>query len=206
MPNAQIQNQAGKAISALRASPGRSSVLGGLVLILVIAWMRVLIGGKANTSSAQAASVTPASASDAAPLEVKTEGSNGTALLQWIHQGNRRQLSRNPFVVPLDFYPTDAGSVAEESAAGNSYWDLLRKSMASRADQQEQRQILIDNVRIAAESLKLESTIMGATPGAMVNGQMVHEGSVINGFRVVRIESRQLTLEREGIKLAVMMN
>jgi hypothetical protein len=78
--------------------------------------------------------------------------------------------------------------------------------MSSRADQQEQRQILIDNIRIAAEALKLDSTIMGATPGAMVNGEMVREGSTVAGFRVLKIEARQLIVEREGVKLAIMMN
>jgi hypothetical protein len=78
--------------------------------------------------------------------------------------------------------------------------------MSARADQQQQRQILVDNIRIAAESLKLDSTITGATPGAMVNGEMVHEGSLVAGFRVLKIQTRQLIIEREGVKVAVTMN
>jgi hypothetical protein len=64
----------------------------------------------------------------------------------------------------------------------------------------------VDNVRIAAEALKLESTIVGPTPGAIVNGQMVREGSNIAGFRVLKIEPRQVVVEREGVKLAVSMD
>ena len=77
--------------------------------------------------------------------------------------------------------------------------------MSSRADQQEQRQILIDNVRIAAASLKLQTTIMGAHRGAMVNGTMVREGDSVSGFRVLSIEARQVIVEREGVKLALLM-
>jgi hypothetical protein len=117
-----------------------------------------------------------------------------------------RPLARNPFAVPLDYYPTDGSKGDDSESTGTGYWNLISKSMSSRADQQEQRQILIDNIRIAAESLKLDSTIMGATPGALVNGQLVREGSIVDGFRVLRIEPRQLIIEREGIKLAVMMN
>ena len=64
----------------------------------------------------------------------------------------------------------------------------------------------ISSIRIAAEALKLESTIVGPTPGAIVNGQMVREGSNIAGFRVLKIEARQMVVEREGVKLAVTMD
>ena len=99
-----------------------------------------------------------------------------------------------------------AQKTTDPASAVAGYWNLVGKSMSSRADQQEQRQVLIDNVRLAAESLKLESTILGAAPAAMVNGQLVREGSVVDGFRVLKIEPRQLIVEREGVKLAVMMD
>ena len=198
-----------KAMAAVRASPGKSSVLTGLVLIMAVAWIRVLVGGHTNPASAQAAR-TPAAAAamvfatEPADLHHPTE-QEGPSLQQWARQPVR-PLTRNPFAVPLDCYPMDAAKNNDPASTGAGYWNLVSKSMSSRADQQEQRQILIDNIRIAAEALKLDSTIMGATPGAMVNGQMVREGSVIDGFRVLKIESRQLIVEREGVKLAIMMN
>lgn len=198
-----------KAMGAFRASPGRSSMLTGLVLILVIAWMRVLVGGHTNPSAARGATAAavPARtilAEDPAPR--RSTESSGLTLQQWARQKSRVAMNRNPFVVPLDFYPSEGSNGSEEVSAGNGYWDLLRKSMSARADQQEQRQILIDNIRIAAESLKLDSTILGSTPGAMVNGQVVHEGSTVAGFRVLKIESNEVIMEREGIRLAVIMN
>jgi hypothetical protein len=170
----------------------------------------VLVGGHAGPSAAQGATTTAVVLAKAViseqPVQHHSAEPAGMSLQQWARQQDRRPLGRNPFAVPLDFYPTDASSGADETSTANGYWDLLRKSMSSRADQQEQRQILIDNVRIAAESLKLDSTIMSARPGAMVNGEVVHEGSIVAGFRVLKIESRELIMEREGIKLAVMMN
>lgn len=198
-----------KTMGTLRASPAKSSVLTGLVLIMAIAWIRVLVGGHTSPSSAQAASTTGAPAAtvlgdDPMALHRPAE-SGGASLQQWARQPVR-PLTRNPFAVPLDCYPTDVSKSDDPASTGIGYWNLVSKSMSSRADQQEQRQILIDNIRIAAEALKLDSTIMGATPGAMVNGQMVREGSVVAGFRVLKIEPRQLIVEREGVKLAVMMN
>ena len=39
----------------------------------------------------------------------------------------------------------------------------------------------------------------------MVNGEMVHDGDNIAGFRVLKIEARQVIVEREGVKLALLM-
>ena len=40
---------------------------------------------------------------------------------------------------------------------------------------------------------------------AMMNGQLVGEGSVVADFRVVKIEPRKVIVERDGIKLAIEM-
>jgi hypothetical protein len=197
-----------KAMGAVRASPGKSSVLTGLALIMAIAWIRVLVGGHTNPASAQGASTAAAPAATVLsdePAALHRPAEPGASLQQWARQP-MRPLTRNPFAVPLEYYPTDVSKNDDPASTGIGYWNLVSKSMSSRADQQEQRQILIDNIRIAAEALKLDSTIMGATPGAMVNGQMVREGSVVAGFRVLKIEARQLIVEREGVKLAIMMN
>jgi hypothetical protein len=198
-----------KAMTAVRASPGKSSILTGLVLIMAIAWIRVLVGGHTNPAFARGASTAAAPAAMVFTQEPadshQPAQQGGPSLVQWARQAVR-PLTRNPFAVPLEYYPTDASKNDDPTSTGTGYWNLVSKSMSSRADQQEQRQILIDNIRIAAEALKLDSTIMGATPGAMVNGQMVREGSVVNGFRVLKIEARQLIVEREGVKLAIMMN
>jgi hypothetical protein len=207
MPIAQAKTSwSEKMIGAFRASPGRSSTVGGLVLILAVAWMRLL--GTGHTPAVAQGAITPAVPGAAGLLETPAQhrlAETGASLQQWVRQPVGR-LARNPFSIPLDCYPHDGSKSTAESAEGNGYWDLVRKSMSSRADQQEQRQILVENIRIAAEALKLESTIVGAIPGAIVNGQMVREGSTIAGFRVMKIEARRVVVEREGVKLAVTMD
>ena len=195
-----------KVWGAFRASPGRSSTIGGLVLILVAAWARLLVMGHAPSAAHGAiASVAPGMPGPIEPPAQRRSAEAASLLQQWVRQPVG-PLSRNPFAIPFDCYPRDGSKTAAQSADGNGYWDLLRKSMSSRADQLEQRQILVDNIRIAAEALKLESTIVGATPGAIVNGRMVREGSNIDGFRVLKIGARQMVVEREGVKLAVTMD
>ena len=103
----------------------------------------------------------------------------------------RRCVARRPSL------QRDDGKTGDENPAGNGYWDLLRKSMSAQADQQEQRQILVDNIRIAAGNLKLQSTLMGAQPAAMVNGEMIREGDHVSGFRVLKIEDNTIYVARD---------
>jgi hypothetical protein len=200
-----ITSWSDKLVAGFRASPGKSSTVTGLAVILVIVWCRFFFGGhtpaSASGATAQTASesLEPSSGSMASHAAGETD-----SLQQWARQPIR-PLVRNPFAIPLDLYPRDTASAADNASSQTGYWDLVGKSMSSRADQQEQRQILIDNVRIAAASLKLQSTVMGAHPGAMVSGTMVREGDNISGFRVVSIEARQVIVEREGVKLALLM-
>jgi len=77
--------------------------------------------------------------------------------------------------------------------------------MTSRADVKKERQILVENLARQASQLRLQSTIMGASPKAVIDGGLVGEGDVVATFRVLRIEPRRITVEREGIKLEIQM-
>jgi hypothetical protein len=46
---------------------------------------------------------------------------------------------------------------------------------------------------------------MGQKPKAMVNGKLVVEGDVVEGFRVLKIGPRGIIVERDGIRLEVLM-
>jgi hypothetical protein len=196
-----------KMMGTLRASPGKSSAAGLLGLVMIIVWGRLLLGAH-SPAAARAGVVGNPSTVGQAPVTAPMPHRivlGGETLQQW-SRTPIGTLGRNPFAVPFDFYPRDASVVGTETSGGANYWDLVKKSMASRADQQEQRQILVDNVRIAAEALKLEAIVLGAAPGAMVNGQLVREGSSVAGFHVLKIQPRRLIVEREGVKLALMMD
>jgi hypothetical protein len=60
-----------------------------------------------------------------------------------------------------------------------------------------------ERVTREAGRLHLQSVVMGTSPRAMVDGQLLAEGDVVANFRVLRIEARGITVEREGIKLEV---
>ncbi|HEV7300387.1 MAG TPA: hypothetical protein VGN72_13555 [Tepidisphaeraceae bacterium] len=116
-------------------------------------------------------------------------------------------VGRNLFAIKLDYFPQDGTKVDQTLRApqGNGFWDKLAKSMASRADQRRERQILVENLQLQAMQLRLQSTVMGPSPGALVNGSLVREGDVVASFRVLKIEARRIVVEREGIKLEIPM-
>jgi hypothetical protein len=116
-------------------------------------------------------------------------------------------LSRNLFVINYDFFPQDGSTPAPlRVQQGDGFWDHIAKSMTARADQKREREVLVENLRLQAQQLKLQSTVLGALPRALVNGQLVRVGDVVASFRVTKIEARRIVVEREGIKLEVRSN
>jgi hypothetical protein len=194
-------------LKPMRASPKKFTAMIGLGLVLVIMLGRLLLGGSGPSNAS--ASI-PSGAAKSGGLARSGEdylldpAQDQTELLQWARQPIV-PLQRNLFAVPLDDYRRD-GEHGGDLSVGAGFWDQLAKSLSAHADQQEQRQILVDNVRIMAGELKLESIVMGAQPSAMVNGDVVHPGDDIAGFRVVRIEPRMLVIERQGVRLAILMD
>jgi hypothetical protein len=134
-------------------------------------------------------------------------GGSGGDLHRWLAADVPVVMSRNLFAVRLDYFPTDGSRPRENSRTqkDETFWDALAKSISSEADQQERRKNLVQNLRDQADRLQLLSTVMGAKPKAMINGELVGEGDVIAAFRVIRIEARRVIVEREGIRLEITM-
>jgi hypothetical protein len=65
--------------------------------------------------------------------------------------------------------------------------------------------------KLRVRQVRLQSTLMGAQPTALIDGQMVREGDVVatgsgsarSVYRVLKIEARRVILEREGIRAEV---
>jgi hypothetical protein len=198
-----------KLTGAVRRDPQKAGILTVLVAILVVLQVRLLTGSKAAG---------PSRATAAVMVRKSDKGSNGKTsdngnpLRAWEAQPSTT-LKRNLFVVNLEKFPQDSGQTAKASVKSALFWDDLAKSLSLQADVRKERQVLIANLQQQASQLRLQSTMMGAVPKAVVNGEMVGEGSVVAcgtgdsrvTFRVLKIEARRIIIEREGIKLEVQM-
>jgi hypothetical protein len=191
-----------KSIQSFKASPKKASTLVVLGAVLIGMWIKLLTGGK-GPSIAIASPTSSNRGQEIYSTSFHRNLADGSDLLRWAHEPIT-PIHRNLFAVPLEYYPRD-GTHSGDLSVGAAFWDRMAKSLSDKADQQEQRQILIDNIRNMAAALTLESTMMGNRPGAMVNGEMVQEGSVVAGFRVLKIQARTIVVEREGVKLAIVM-
>jgi hypothetical protein len=115
--------------------------------------------------------------------------------------------TRNIFAVKLEYFPSDGSrpTQAVRTARDGEFWGKLEKSLTHQADQRDKRENLLANFRTEAGKLRLDSTIMGQQPKALIDGKLVAEGEVVAGFRVLKIEPRRIRVEREGIRLEIQM-
>jgi hypothetical protein len=127
-----------------------------------------------------------------------------------------KALDRNLFETKLEYFQRLDSAVGDTAliVAEELFWDQLAKSLAAQADQKKQKQIRSENLQLAASSLRLQSTIMGHSPRALMDGRMLRTGDTVEAgaqgmsltFRVHLIEARRVVIERDGVKLELRMD
>jgi len=193
-------------LRAVQADPKKALVLSVLVIALSLMWVRRMSGGKTGPQSS-AASIAATSDKEnlARARDANRPGTEpGASYIEW-RSAPIPPLARNFFAVKFEKFPLDGSRPAELVERRDTFWDDLAKSLSSQADHKKQRQILVENLQMQAGQLKLQTTLMGPTPRAVVNGMSVGEGDVVAEFRVFKIEARRIIVEREGIKLEIPM-
>jgi hypothetical protein len=209
-----VKQFADRLAAQARSDPKKATVLAVLVVVMGVMWAR-LVGGsaagpRAATASDVAAARSGAAGPTGAPDVLRGAGPANARALASLQEWVRKPivpLSRNLFVVNYDYFPQDGSKPAPLRAPhGDGFWDQVAKSMTQRADQKREREVLVENLRLQAAQLKVQSTVMGASPKALINGRLVGEGAVVASFRVSKIEARKIVVEREGIKLELRLN
>jgi hypothetical protein len=207
---AQADNFVSRLLRTAKADPKKAGVLGVLMAVLLTMWVRMAMNGGAGPTPAGAVTVTTSdnglSAGRGAPRALTPSVASAAALVDWRNQPVS-PVVRNLFSVQLDFYRQQGNVPAGPlTRVDDGFWDELAKSLSSQADQNKQRQIRTENAIRDAAKMQLQTIVMSAAPTAVIGGEMVGEGSVVAGFRVLKIEARRIIVEREGIKLEIPMN
>jgi hypothetical protein len=203
-----------KIITAARNDPQKAGILVVLVAILGVLQFRLAMQNKGGPSSATASSTRyDASGNAGASTGPGNRADPRNAFHAWQDQ-SVDLVTRNLFAVNLDKFPQDSGKSAFNASRSTLFWDDLAKSMSLQADVRKERRVLYENLAQQASQLRLQSTMMGAQPKAVINGELVREGDVVAcgaagdrgvTFRVLKIEARRIIIEREGIKLEIQM-
>ena len=186
----------------VKSEPKKAVALVVLMALLVGMWAKIFL----FTEPRHASGGTGGGANIKVPTPdtLRTQLSPASrSLLEWTRKpitGTKRNL----FSIKLDYFPVDGSRPMFTGDDADGFWDQLAKSLAAKADQEKARGILRDNVRAKASRLDLQSTgTFNGIPKAMVNGTIVQEGDTIEGFLIVRIETKRIVVEMEGIQVEV---
>jgi hypothetical protein len=187
----------GQFITALKHDPKRSWLLTFLLVVLILAWAKTLIGVHGPSDAEAAARAT--AQSDIPVLEPVPPGHRSSprqSLADWARQPVG-ELNRNLFTAPLDDYPPDPSRPAPAPTSAIT----AAKSAAAKAD--EEKQALLKET----EDLTLEGTVLGARPGAWINGVFVGLGQVVGAthFRVDEVQQGRIFLASGKLRVALSM-
>jgi hypothetical protein len=172
----------------LLADKKKLSSLLGLFVVGMLLWGRLLIHNVPRTATAvpliASAAPGPDNASPAA--EASTQRAQVDVRLISV-------VSRDVFAVNPALFPKLAG---EENPSRPT------KLVGDPTDELEQQMRIL---KAEADALKLQSTILGARPRAMINGTLVGPGETIAGFEVTEIRPRSVTVTKNGVTLELEM-
>ncbi len=102
-------------------------------------------------------------------------------------------ISRDIFAFRADYY--------QQVERVGSKVVAVQKSTLNKADEHDEKEM----IRIQARSLVLQSTMRGQQSRAMINGQMLCAGEIIQGFELVKILSRKAVLRKDGVEVVLEM-
>lgn len=214
---------------SLRNDPKKAVILGGL-LVAFAGVLFIQFGRGGGGDSAAAATPEPTVAAPApAPIPVvrptvREQIPTAARVARWL-ETPAPALDRNVFALRLENFQSVAPAAQATAALAKPvvrvvedelFWDELAKSLSQRADQRKQRQIWADNLAAAAGRIRVQTTIMGQTPVAMINGRRAGVGDSVEAtvavgasgtvaFRIVSIEARRVVVERDGLKFEILM-
>ncbi len=194
------------AVTTIRRDPKKTGVLVVLLALLGVMAFRTFGPGPSSPTTAEAFVVGKgAGKSGLSPTAPRATAVN-PQMQKWA-DGPVAPITRNLFAVQLEYFPVEGprNGAAFNDRGNDGFWVRLEKSLTVHADQRDKRANQIANYKAQAAQLKLQSTMMGPMPKALVNGELVGEGDVVASFRVLKIEARRVIVEREGIRLEIQM-
>ncbi len=190
-------------LDLIRSEPRKTAVLAMLLAVMGGLWAKVFLssspaGGAARATDSGLVEVTAATP---APVPGVLSASS-IRLSQWLRQP-LPPVGRNLFTIDYDKFPPDASSPSQTTQSG--FWEQLAKSMDFRADQDIARRTLVENLQKRASKLRLKATLnVNGGRTALIDDSLVSEGDVVDGFRILRIETNRLVVECDGIRFAIL--
>lgn len=215
MAAAQIQTWFKPLKTVFQQDPRRAWLVAGVSLVMVGLSVHLLSRGPAAATAAAGHTEVVTSrnraSAGAVQMAVAQRPAPREELVEWLNADRlppRRDIFAGdaPITSSAGITTVTDSQTVEKSEEEGGVWDELAKSLASRADHRWERQARIANLKREASRLRLSKIVIGPPPAALLNDELVEEGSVVASFRVLKIEPRRIVVEREGIRLDVPLN
>ncbi len=174
-------------VSGLKAQPGKSTALGVLGVVLIVLLAR--LAGRGGPSAAKAAAdlvAPPQNTSldkgDGSAITAQQAAESEPVLLSLEPEGQRFEPpERDIFAVDYRYFPKRPGSDSDGTPEGV-----------------DSRQLNITVLGRRVGTFRLQNTITGPKPAAIIDGEMVRQGDVYKGFTVIKVNNQHLLLKHSG--------
>jgi hypothetical protein len=187
-------------VAELRHDPKKATVLGSLLAVALFLGVRMTMQGRtprqaAGSQTGATHAETARSPGDWPPDGDALDGRSAAEVLR------REYLAELDRTVRRDIFRPDPNAYGIRPRAGA---DEAPAAPPELTDEQL-RQRLREAVIAEARGLELESTIVSASPAAIVNGRYLHIGESIDDFEVIKISPRSCVVRKRGVTILLKM-
>ncbi len=178
-------------IAEIRHDPKKTVVLSVLFLVAGFLVLRQLSGGSPEEASARTPKVRRVQSNQPSPaVSVESERDRQARNLRREYlEAMDREIRRDLFVVDVErFCPVDGDKPKPVELTPEQREQLRRKKITE-----------------AAGRLVVESTMVGASPTAMINGRIYRVGDRVDGFEIQAIGPRSCTVEKDDVRVVLQM-
>ncbi len=182
----------------LLADKRKLGVVAVLVVVMAVLWGRLLLAPAPRTAGAAVAVIaeTNGSGANLALGTADADSALNSAVLDplrypVVYIDLPNELTRDVFALKEDRYQRLKPSNPEGEA----------KSQVEVVDAMPEAEL----VRRAARGLALQTTMLGETPRAMINGQLLSPGDKIEGFVLLEVRERHVVMQMRGIRIELGM-
>jgi hypothetical protein len=182
-------------VAELQADKKKAAMLGVLGLVALVLLVRLVFSGSPSTSSAAIANrpgKEPVAKIDGPirPLTIKNAPASTRRRNEYL-AGMNRTIERDIFVPDPTFFPPEKNPQKE-----------VTEPKLTSGELEKQRH---EAIRKQAKALNLQSTIVGSSPIAVVNGKVLHKGDWMAGFQVIEVKPRSCVVKKDDVLVELKM-
>lgn len=187
----------------IRREPRKAAVLGVLTVVAAVMIGRQLVVPAMTRSADAAAALAPESPAGLGGFDESAEGGTSPPRAAPDYRIVRDIFQPNPGVFPLPRVNEATGQPEVVADKPGPTEEELRAQAA--ALEKARREAVERAVQAQAAELKLQSVLAGTVRTAIINGQLVRVGGSIDGFRVVQVNSQCCVLEKNDVRIKLVM-